>query len=217
MNHATILAQPNAGEASRLSPLAAFVAWVASLIRTIAGMKRRKVFPPNWQDHWQGLRQCEWLQHQLLGFCVQHLLAGHSLDDLADVPLVMEVPDSYGGRCPSTPEAMNRRFIQLQRFRLDPEACILRHLRRLAKREHLDLVLDASGCPLRLVRRAASPAFHAAVDSRCSLSTFAATRRGMQHARSCRHTRARAPPHPSDCRLPATASDARRLRSRPLA
>ena len=92
MNHATTLAKQTAGEAPRLSPLEAFVAWLATFLRTIAGLKRRTVFPPNWKDHWQGLRELEWYRDQILAFSAKHVLAGGSLDDRTDFQLITGCP-----------------------------------------------------------------------------------------------------------------------------
>ena len=143
MTHAMIPREQTTGAAEhRLSPLEAFVAWVANLIRTIAGMKRRKVFPKNWKDHWEGLRQLEWRWDQMLAFSAAHVLAGNSLDEDAGLELVMDVPTDYGRPCPSTPREMNRRFILIQRLRLDPDKYILRHIRRIAKREGITLDAD---------------------------------------------------------------------------
>jgi hypothetical protein len=76
MTHAMIPREQTAGEAHRLSPLEAFVAWVANLIATITGMKQRKVFPTNWKDHWEGLRELEWYRDQILAFAARHVFAG---------------------------------------------------------------------------------------------------------------------------------------------
>ena len=148
MTHATILAKPNEGEAPRLSPLEAFVQWVANLIATIAGMKRRKVFPTNWKDHWEGLRQLEWCWDQMLAACAKQVFAGGSLDQDIGFELVMDVPADYGRACPLTPQDMNRRFIHQQRLRLDPDKYILRHIRRIAKREGTRLEISSCGSPL---------------------------------------------------------------------
>ena len=149
MDHVTTHLKRDEGAAEhRLSPLEAFVAWVASLIATLTGMKRRKVFPTNWKDHWAGLRQLEWCWDQTLAFSAAHVLAGKSLDEDAGFQLVMDVPADYGRPCPSTPREMNRRFILIQRLRLDPDKYILRHIRRIAKREGIVLATSSSGCPL---------------------------------------------------------------------
>jgi hypothetical protein len=158
MQNATTLAHRQQGEAHRLSPLEAFVAWVANLIATITGMKRRKVFPTNWKDHWDGLRELEWYRDQILAFAAKHVFAGGSLDDHTDFQLITEIPDNYGV-CPRTPKAMNHRFILQQNFRLDPNKFILRHIQRIARREGIALSFTATGSPLRLASRATSPGF----------------------------------------------------------
>ena len=148
MNHATILAKQTTGEAPRLSPLEAFVAWLTTFLRTIAGLKRRTVFPPNWKDHWPGLRELEWYRDQILAFSASHVLSGGSLDDRTDFQLILDVPAGYG-ICPQTPQAMNRRFIAMAQFRLDPDKYIQRHIRRIARAAGIQLDISNSGCPLR--------------------------------------------------------------------
>ena len=156
MDHAIIPREQTTGEASPLSPLAAFVAWLANFLRTIAGMKRRQVFPKNWKDHWPGLRELEWYRDQILAFSAKHVLSGGSLDHHTDLQLIETVPEGYGV-CPNTPRAMNRRFIAMAQFRLSPDKYIQRHIRRIAKRAGMTLRTDTSGCPLRLAARATSP------------------------------------------------------------
>ena len=156
MDHAIIPRAQTTGEAPRLSPLEAFVQWVANFLRTITGMKRRKVFLPNWKDHWQGLRELEWYRDQILAFAAQHVLAGGSLNNHTDFQLTLEVPANYD-ICPRTPQAMNRRFIAMAQFRLDPDKYILRHVRRIARAAGIALTTDSSGCPLRHASHATSP------------------------------------------------------------
>ena len=210
MDHVLNHAKQTPGEAPRLSPLEAFVAWLANFIRTIAGLKRRTVFPPNWKDHWQGLRELEWYRDQILAFSASHVLAGGSLDDRTDFQLITDVPADYGV-CPQTPQAMNRRFIAMAQFRLDPDKYIVRHIQRIAHAAGIDLITSASGCPLRLAPLATSPTLRAEEESNGScgtrrrLSSFSAFRRGRWHAtsssrdgggsRDCSlQSRARAPP-----------------------
>ncbi len=156
MDHATTPAKRQKGEAPRLSPLEAFVAWVANLIRTIIGMKRRKVFPKNWRDHWAGLREIEYGRAQILAFAAKHVLTGGSLNDRTDFQLTLDVPDDYG-ICPRTPQAMNRRFIAVAQFRLNPHKYIFRHIHRIARAAGIVLTTDSSGCPLRHAPHATSP------------------------------------------------------------
>ena len=159
MNHVATHLERDEGEAPRLSPLEAIVAWLTNFLRTIAGLKRRTVFPPNWKDHWEGLRELEWYRDQILAFSAKHVLAGGSLDDRTDFQLILDVPDGYG-ICPQTPQAMNRRFIAMAQFRLDPDKYIQRHIRRIAKRAGIQLLIGLSGCPLRhatKTSRATSP------------------------------------------------------------
>ena len=118
MTHAMIPREQTTGAAEyRLPPLEAFVAWVANIIATLTGMKRRKVFPSNWKDHWEGLRQLEWCWDQILAACAAEVLSGGSLDRDIGFELVMDVPADYGRPYPSTPQDMNRRFILIQRLR----------------------------------------------------------------------------------------------------
>jgi len=157
MDHATTLAKHSTGAAEpRLSPLEAFVAWVANFLRTITGMKRRKTFPKNWKDHWEGLSELEWYRDQILAFAAKHVLAGGSLNDRTDFQLTLDVPDDYG-ICPCTAQAMNRRFIAMAQFRLNPDRYIHRHIRRIARAAGITLTTDTSGCPLRHASHATSP------------------------------------------------------------
>ena len=148
MNHAFTPRAQTPGEAPWLSPLEAFVAWLASFLRTIAGLKRRTVFPPNWKGHWEGLRELEWYRDQILAFSAKHVLSGGSLDDRTDFQLILDVPAGYGV-CPRTAYAMNRRFIAMAQFRLEPDKYIQRHIRRIAQREGITLVRDMRRAPLR--------------------------------------------------------------------
>ena len=129
--------------------------------RTIAGLKRRTVFPSNWKDHWPGLRELEWYRDQILAFSAKHVLSGGSLDDRTDFQLILDVPDSYGV-CPQTPQAMNRRFIAMAQFRLDPDKYIQRHIQRIAKRARHHARPRHAESPLRhatKTSRATSPGF----------------------------------------------------------
>ena len=167
MDHAIIPRAQTIGEAPRLSPLEAIVAWIANFLRMITGMKRRKVFPPNWKDHWQGLRELEWYRDQILAFAAQHVLSGGSLNDHTDFDLTLDIPDDYG-ICPRTPEAMNRRFIAMAQFRLNPDKYILRHIRRIARSAGITLTTDSSGCPLRHASHVTSPSLRLEEESTCT-------------------------------------------------
>jgi hypothetical protein len=226
MQKATTLAHRHEGEAHRLSPLEAFVAWVANLIATITGMKRRKVFPTNWKDHWHGLRELEWYRDQILAFAARHVLAGGSLDDRTDFQLISEIPEHYG-ICPRTPKAMNHRFILQQRFRLDPNKFILRHIQRIARREGIALILSSSGSPLRHASHATSPGFaEGGLPLAAPTVSSTADRRGRWRAASSRRvgggipqrapTHARGPPRPP-ARSPIPASLILSARSPPFA
>jgi hypothetical protein len=223
MQNATTRAHRQQGEAHRLSPLEAFVAWVASLIATITGMKRRKVFPKNWKDHWAGLRELEWYRDQILAFAASHVFAGGSLDDRTDFQLITEIPDTYGV-CPRTPKAMNHRFILAAAFRLDPNKFILRHIQRIARRAGIVLSFTASGSPLRLASRATSPGFAGGgLPLAAPTVSSTADRRGRWRAASSRRdgggfsqrapTHARGPPQLPKTNLPI-ASRAPALRDR---
>lgn len=186
MNHATTFAEQTTGEAEhRLSPLEAFVQWVANVLRLITGMKRRKTFPRNWKDHWQGLRELEWYRDQILAFSAKHVLSGGSLNDRTDFRLIKDIPVDYGV-CPATPHAMNQRFIAMAQFRFNPSTYIHRHIRRIARAAGIALTVSSNGCPLRLASRATSPGF---ADGALPLSSPAvsslADRRGRWRVRSC--------------------------------
>ena len=171
MTHVRDHSMPPNGEASRPSLLEACVAWIARLFALIAGLKRRKVFPPNWKDCWKNLQQAEWGRAQLLALCVREVLAGRSLDTDASFTLDLDPPEGYGV-CPRTARGMNQRFLQIARFQLDPNRYILRHLRRIAKRERLHLACDANGCPYRLTPLAADPA--SCAEPKFTVRTFCA-------------------------------------------
>ncbi len=212
MDHAIIPRAQTTGEAPRLSPLEAFVQWVANFIRTITGMKRRKTFPPNWKDHWQGLRELEWYRDQILAFAAQHVLSGGSLNDHTDFDLTLDVPDDYG-ICPRTPQAMNRRFIAMGQFRLNPDKYIFRHIHRIARAAGITLTTDTSGCPLRHAPHATSPSLRLEEESTCarrkrrSLSSLNAQRDGLSRRSAAKAeggsrrlafiAQARAPPTPA--------------------
>ena len=201
MTHVRDHSMPPNGEASRPSLLEACVAWIARLFALIAGLKRRKVFPPNWKDCWKNLQQAEWGRAQLLALCVREVLAGRSLDTDASFTLDLDPPEGYGV-CPRTARGMNQRFLQIARFQLDPNRYILRHLRRIAKRERLHLACDANGCPYRLGRLAADSA--SCVEPMFTVRTFRAV--GLLRHRAANPNRhgheappraqARAPPTP---------------------
>ena len=133
------------------APLAAFIAWLALLFDQIAKLKRVRrttKFKPNWRDHWQDLRQCEWMRDQILAAGAAQLLAGKALDLNAFTPS-SEPPEHYGGPCPKAPFEMNRRFLAMARFNADPEPAIRAHAKRIARREGIDL-----DSPLRLAAQA---------------------------------------------------------------
>jgi len=212
MTHAIIPREQTTSEAPRLSPLEAFVQWIANFIRTITGMKRRKVFPTNWKDHWQGLRELEWYRDQILAFSAQHVLAGGSLNDRTDFQLILDVPANYG-ISPRTPMAMNQRFIAMAQFRLNPDRYIHRHIRRIARAAGITLTTDKSGCPLRHASHATSPSLRLEEENTCArrmAGLFPPPRkaRGRWRARSYAHdgggnrgptlvAQARAPPTPA--------------------
>ncbi len=119
---------------NRSDPLAMFIAWLVRIFDQITRMKRIRHttrFKANWRDHWQNLRQLEWLRDQIL--------AGETLDAESDFIPSTDPPADYGGPCPRTPFDMNRRFLAIARFNADPASAILEHVRRIAKRESIDL------------------------------------------------------------------------------
>ena len=121
---------------------AMFIAWLVRIFAQITKLKRIRHttrFKSNWRDHWQGLRQVEWMRDQILADCARRLLAGETFDSESDFIPSTEPPADYGGPCPRTPFDMNRRFLAIARFNADPEAAILEHVRRIAKRAGIDL------------------------------------------------------------------------------
>lgn len=135
MNVANDHDEPEEGEGSWLWPLHALIALIASLLDQIAKLKRIRAttkFKPTWRDHWQDLRQCEWLRDQVIAHGLASLLAGKDLD--LDAPLIMDPPDDYGASCPRTPFAMNQRFLAIARWTANPEAIIRERYKRLVKR-----------------------------------------------------------------------------------
>jgi len=219
MDHVLNHAKQTTGEAERLSPLEAFVAWLTTFLRTIAGLKRRTVFPPNWKDHWQGLRELEWYRDQILAFSAQHVLAGGSLDDRTDFQLILEVPESYGV-CPRTPQAMNRRFIAMAQFRLDPDKYIQRHIHRIARAAGTTLAASLGGCPLRHATqpsRAISPAFAGGSLAFCARGPPPCSRLPIPHCLAG-HTGEVAParPRPKPSRIGPAAGQNPRSAPRPF-
>ena len=145
-----------------LAPLAMFITWLVRIFEQITKLKRIRHttrFKANWRDHWQNLRQLEWLRDQILGDCARRLLAGETLDAESDFIPSTDPPADYGGPCPRTPFDMNRRFLAIARFNADPESAILEHVRRIAKCEGIDLSASFGPSPLRLAARATSPGF----------------------------------------------------------
>ncbi len=169
------------------APLAMLIAWLVRIFDQITRIKRIRHttrFKANWRDHWQNLRQLEWMRDQILGDCARRLLAGETLDDESDFIPSTDPPADYGGPCPRTPYEMNRRFLAIARFNADPESAIREHVRRIAKRAGIDL----GGCPLRLAAQATSPALRAEEESTCAcrecVSSSGALRRGRWIATS---------------------------------
>ncbi len=135
-----------------LAPLAMFITWLVRIFEQITKLIRIRHttrFKANWRDHWQNLRQLEWLRDQILGDCARRLLAGETLDAESDFIPSTDPPADYGGPCPRTPFDMNRRFLAIARFNADPESAILEHVRRIAKCEGIDLSASFGPSPLR--------------------------------------------------------------------
>ncbi|MEQ1781594.1 MAG: hypothetical protein ABMA14_09555 [Hyphomonadaceae bacterium] len=78
------------------------------------------------------------MRDQILADCARRLLAGETLGAESDFVPSTDPPADYGGPCPRTPYDMNRRFLAIARFNADPEAAILEHVRRIAKRARID-------------------------------------------------------------------------------
>ena len=179
------------------APIAMFIAWLAHLFDQISKLKRIRrttKFKSNWRDHWQDLRQCEWMRDQILAAGAAQMLAGKALDLDAFIPTI-EPPSDYGGPCPKTPFEMNRRFLAIARFNADPEPAIRAHAKRIAQREDIDL-----DSPLRLATRATSPGFAGGgLNACCAEKSSLADRRGRWIATSLSRdgggcARARGPP-----------------------
>jgi hypothetical protein len=116
-------------------PVHAFVAWLAAILGYVTRFKRIRQshrFKPDWRDSWEDLRQSEWLRDQMIAQGVAQLLAGQSLH-LDDKQIILTPPAAYGGPCPRTPFDMNRRFLALARWAVDPEAIIRERFRRLSR------------------------------------------------------------------------------------
>ena len=162
------------------APIAMLIAWLAHLFEQISKLKRIRrttKFKPNWRDHWQDLRQCEWIRDQILAAGAAQLLAGKALDLDAFIPST-EPPADYGGPCPKTPFDMNRRFLAMARFNADPEPAIRAHAMRIARRAGIDL-----NSPLRLATRATSPGFAGGgLNACCAEKSSLADRRGRWRA-----------------------------------
>ena len=159
------------------APLAMFIAWLVRIFAQITKLKsvrRTTTFKPDWRDHWQNLRQLEWVRDQILAACAARLLAGETLNAESDFTPSTSPPAGYGDPCPRTPFDMNRRFLAIARFNADPESAILEHVRRIAKRAGIDL----SGCPLRhaTTSRATSPGSAEGGNAHRSLSSLAVRR-----------------------------------------
>ena len=131
-----------ASQSDWFTPLAMFIAWLAHLFEQVAKLKRIRrttKFKANWRDHWEGLRQLEWMRDQVLAACAARLLAGETLDAESDFTPSTEPPADYGGPCPKTPSEMNRRFLVMARCNADPEPVIRAHAAGIAKRAGIDL------------------------------------------------------------------------------
>ncbi len=189
--------------------LAMLIAWLVRIFEQITKLKRIRHttrFKANWRDHWQNLRQLEWLRDQILGDCARRLLAGETLDAESDFIPSTDPPADYGGLCPRTPFDMNRRFLAIARFNADPESAILEHVRRIARRAGIDLSnpLAAHGSMDATLRAAA----HHEAGGPCEAQTLLplmvssapcarpSNHEGQQRAPPGATGYARGPPHP---------------------
>ena len=71
------------------APLAMFIAWLIRIFEQITKLKRIRHttrFKASWRDHWQNLRQLEWLRDQILAEGAAQLLGGKVLDLDAFIP-----------------------------------------------------------------------------------------------------------------------------------
>ena len=141
------------------------------------------------------------------------------------------MPADYGGPCPSTPYAMNRRFLQLAQFMRDPERYIRRHAARIAKRAGIDLSnpLAAHGSTDATLRVAAHHEAAGVASPRSqSLNTLKQLTLMVSSTRSVRPSNhegelrcqlhARGPPQPTSSPIHSHAlSASARLGSLPLA
>jgi hypothetical protein len=220
--------QTQTGQPLWLAPVLVVRAILAALLHFLGLYNRMKSynrstrFKPTWIDSFDDLRRLEWNRARMRALVAGALLRGENPDDLPPFQFEDTVPADFICPCPNSPLEMNRRFLSLARFRLDPHADIQRYVQRLAKREHIDL----SGCPLRLASRSTSPALRAEEENHRSLSSSDAQHRGRWIAASSRRdgggsrrlvilAQARAPP--TFPRLPIADLPQReaRLRSRP--
>jgi hypothetical protein len=90
------------------------VALLATLFGYIARFRRARRFKPDWRNNWQGLREAEWRRDQLIAQGLAQLLSSQPLQ-LDDTQIQLTPPAAFGGPCPCTPFAMNRRFLALAR------------------------------------------------------------------------------------------------------
>ncbi len=144
---------PDAPSQSWFARLIAFIAWLFGAEHKLKRIRHTTKFKPDWRDRYAELLPVEWHRDQMLAQGAALLLAGKTLDDAGYQPIPM--PPNYGGTCPKTPFEIARRWLAVTKFLKDPEAHIIRHTQRIAKREGRDLSKD----PLRLVasRRSTSP------------------------------------------------------------
>ena len=105
--------KPNdsATQSDWFAPPAVLIVWLAHLFEQVARPKcvrRTTKFKPNWRDHWQGLRQLEWMRYQVLAACAARLLAGQDLE--FDFTLATEPPADYGGPPPHLTQNLKTRL-----------------------------------------------------------------------------------------------------------
>jgi len=112
--------------------LIAFIAWLFGAEHKLKSIRATTRFKQDWRDRYAELLPVEWHRDQMLAQGAALLLAGKTLDDAEYVPIPM--PADYGGPCPRTPFEIARRWLAVTKFLKDPEAHIIRHAQRIAKR-----------------------------------------------------------------------------------
>jgi hypothetical protein len=83
------------------------------------------------EEHWENLRQCEWMMRVFRARNAERLLAGQAID--LENRRAPWAPDDWTPPRPKTSDELCLRFAFIARFWADPEAHIRRHAQRLAR------------------------------------------------------------------------------------